>query len=121
MFERHAHRAEKLVEVVNGRARGFLGMERGERSVAGVERGGGLERQPAHAVGAHLRFRQPVAQCLEGGERAAELLAVGHMGDGAVERGGEQPSGFGGQRDAPAGEDVLYRNGMANAVGGHGE
>ena len=73
---RHAHRAQKLVEVIHARARAFLGVERGEGGIAGVQCACGFHSQPIDALGAHLTLCDAVAQRLEGSKRPTKLLAI---------------------------------------------
>src|SRR3546814_1781644 len=78
MLQRHAHRAEHLVQVIDHARRAFLRMRSRERSVAGIAGRRRLQRQPAHAAGQHRALGESMAQRLEGRseEHTSELQSL---------------------------------------------
>ena len=82
MLERHPHRTEHLMHVVNDARGAFLCMQCGERGIAWIRGVRGFQCKPAHAAGEDGALGHAMAQRLEGAERPPELLALSEMIDG---------------------------------------
>ncbi len=90
MLERHPHRAEHLMHVVDDARGAFLCMQRRERRIARIRRVRGFQCEPAHAAGEDGALGHAMAQRLERAERSPELLALGEMIDRRCHRGVRQ-------------------------------
>ena len=118
MLQRHAHAAHELVIVVPHLLRRLLSEQSGHRSIGRLARPGGLHRHPVDAVGHDLRFGKPVAERLKGGERAAELLAFGHVENCRIQRTAKQARRLRSQRHAPGAPHLFGGNVMAGQIVG---
>ncbi len=77
MFQSHSHRAQKLVEIIDGCLDAFLRVEGGKGRVARVKSRRRLHRQPIDTVAPHLRLGQPVADGLKTAQCAVRIVRAG--------------------------------------------
>src|SRR6266702_1572682 len=99
MLEGYPHPTQHLVNVVHDLCRAVLSMQRGHCGIRVLGSPCGFESEPADAASHNGALGQPMADCLEGGERPAELLAIVDMLDGCRDRGMEEAGDFRGERD----------------------
>ena len=99
MLERHTHRAEHLMDIVDDARGALLSMQRRERRIGRIRGIRGLQCQPSHPTGEHGALGHAMAQSLEGAERSPELLALGEMVDRRCERGLQESARLRRKRD----------------------